>query len=210
MAATNFTATVAGSPDLPDRHSIASCTGIRNSDLKELNLDRRAGGSDISSAHRISTASRTNAKSFFFWANFTAAILHVFCRCERCSHEWIPRNGQEAEPRVCPKCHSPYWNSPRRSMMAYDDFREKIATTLHGAGRPLTWTEIRTAAGLPQLFPNNQWVHRLEKDIGLHRSRDAGGIVHWQLTTATGGHDPPAKAPEPARARARRKQSSME
>ena len=33
-------------------------------------------------------------------------------RCERCGHEWIPR--EEAEPRVCPKCKSPYWNRPRQ------------------------------------------------------------------------------------------------
>ena len=25
-------------------------------------------------------------------------------RCERCRHEWVPRN--EQEPRVCPKCKS--------------------------------------------------------------------------------------------------------
>ena len=24
-------------------------------------------------------------------------------RCERCSHEWVPR-GRGSEPRVCPKC----------------------------------------------------------------------------------------------------------
>jgi hypothetical protein len=28
-------------------------------------------------------------------------------------HEWIPRKAKE-EPRVCPKCKSPYWNRPRR------------------------------------------------------------------------------------------------
>ena len=33
--------------------------------------------------------------------------------CERCGHEWLPR--QEEEPRVCPKCKSPYWNKPRRT-----------------------------------------------------------------------------------------------
>jgi len=33
-------------------------------------------------------------------------------RCERCEHEWLPRSDQE--PRVCPKCKSPYWNRPRR------------------------------------------------------------------------------------------------
>ena len=30
-------------------------------------------------------------------------------RCERCEHEWIPRESK-TEPRVCPKCKSPYWN----------------------------------------------------------------------------------------------------
>ncbi len=34
-------------------------------------------------------------------------------RCERCGHDWLPR-AQEQEPRVCPKCKSPYWNQPRR------------------------------------------------------------------------------------------------
>jgi len=33
-------------------------------------------------------------------------------RCERCRHEWVPRS--EGEPRVCPKCKSPYWNKPRK------------------------------------------------------------------------------------------------
>jgi len=35
-------------------------------------------------------------------------------RCERCEHQWVPRSKDE-EPRVCPKCKSPYWNTPRRS-----------------------------------------------------------------------------------------------
>ena len=34
-------------------------------------------------------------------------------RCERCGHEWVPRNKAEA-PKVCPKCKSPYWDRPRR------------------------------------------------------------------------------------------------
>jgi hypothetical protein len=43
--------------------------------------------------------------------------------------------------------------------MTYDVFKQKIASVLTDADKPLTWTEIRTAARLPQLFPNNQWVH---------------------------------------------------
>ena len=34
-------------------------------------------------------------------------------RCERCKHEWQAR-GKE-EPRVCPKCKSPYWDTPKKS-----------------------------------------------------------------------------------------------
>ncbi len=35
-------------------------------------------------------------------------------RCERCAHEWIPRD-KEQEPVICPKCKSPYWNKPRKN-----------------------------------------------------------------------------------------------
>ena len=42
-------------------------------------------------------------------------------RCERCTHEWIPRdlgNDPDKEPAVCPKCKSPYWNRPRKNAAA--------------------------------------------------------------------------------------------
>ncbi len=38
-------------------------------------------------------------------------------RCERCEHEWLPRE-KNREPRVCPKCKSPYWNLPRKAKAA--------------------------------------------------------------------------------------------
>jgi len=101
-------------------------------------------------------------------------------RCERCEHEWIPRDF-EREPRVCPKCKSPYWDRPRRKLMPYEEFKDKVKGALKSAGRPLTWTEVRTVSGLPQRFPNNRWVRRLEEDIGLDRHRDRGGIIHWEL-----------------------------
>jgi len=34
-------------------------------------------------------------------------------RCERCEHRWVARG--EEEPKVCPKCKSPYWNIPKKS-----------------------------------------------------------------------------------------------
>jgi hypothetical protein len=107
-------------------------------------------------------------------------------RCERCGHEWIPRGGPDVEPKVCPSltCKSPYWNKPRRTA-TYEDFCKAIAKVLRGAKGPLTWTEVRTAAGLPQAFPNNKWVRKMETDIGLKRQRDEHGIIHWQLGANT-------------------------
>lgn len=65
--------------------------------------------------------------------------------------------------------------------MPYEEFKDKVKDVLKSAGRPMTWTELRTVSGLPQRFPNNRWVRRLEKDIGLNRHRDKGGIIHWEL-----------------------------
>lgn len=33
--------------------------------------------------------------------------------CTRCGHSWVPR---KPEVRVCPKCHSPYWDRGSRSV----------------------------------------------------------------------------------------------
>ena len=35
-------------------------------------------------------------------------------RCERCSHEWAPRNTSML-PKVFPVCKSPYWNTPKKT-----------------------------------------------------------------------------------------------
>jgi hypothetical protein len=87
--------------------------------------------------------------------------------------------------------------------MTYDDFKAKIVAALMPAGKPLTWTEVRTVAGLPQLFPNNQWVHRLEKDIGLIRHRESDGIIHWLLKDSAVG-EPPSKVTDKNSPRPRR------
>jgi DNA-directed RNA polymerase subunit RPC12/RpoP len=103
-------------------------------------------------------------------------------KCERCGHEWIPRGDVERDPRVCPKCKSPYWNKPRKvAPMTYEEFRDRVRSVLESTGHGVTWTQIRTAAKLPQMYPNNRWVRRMEDDIGLLRSRDHASIIHWQL-----------------------------
>jgi len=103
-------------------------------------------------------------------------------KCERCGHEWLSRN-EKLEPKVCPKCKSPYWNSPKKqtSPMSYEEFRDKIKEVLKFSKEPLTWTEVRTQAKLPQKWPNNQWVHRMDKDIKLIREKDKNGIIRWSI-----------------------------
>ncbi len=93
-------------------------------------------------------------------------------QCERCDYQWIPRD-IEQEPKVCPSCKSPYWNRPRKKASAttYEAFRDAVRSALEQERRPLTWTEIRTVAKLPQKFPNNRWVRDLERAISLTRPR---------------------------------------
>lgn len=66
-------------------------------------------------------------------------------------------------------------------MMTYEKFRDGIQETLTSHG-PLTWTEIRTTAKLPQAFPNNKWVRRMETDIKLKRNKDSHGIIKWSVS----------------------------
>ena len=70
-------------------------------------------------------------------------------------------------------------------MLTYEVFSRKIVETLREHGGPLTWTEIRTKAGLPQKFPNNEWVRRLQRDFGLRREKDSHGIIMWQVEQLT-------------------------
>lgn len=102
--------------------------------------------------------------------------------CERCGHQWVPRDPTQ-EPKVCPECKTPYWNKPKKqAAMTYEEFRDQVKGTLKSSGKPLTWTEVRTTAKLPQALPNNQWVHRMERDINLKRQRDEHGIIRWTLS----------------------------
>lgn len=45
-------------------------------------------------------------------------------KCERCGHDWLPRTDEE--PKFCPACKSPYWNTPRKDAKELDrDLRRK-------------------------------------------------------------------------------------
>ena len=97
--------------------------------------------------------------------------------CDRCEHTWVPREDTDY-PKVCPKCKSPYWDTPRKD---YATFRDTIAEILSASGEPMTWTQVRNEAKLPQKFPNNKWVHKMEQDIGLVREKLSNGTTLWKL-----------------------------
>lgn len=39
-------------------------------------------------------------------------VVELFV-CGRCDYKWLPRGANP--PKACPKCHSPYWDSPRKN-----------------------------------------------------------------------------------------------
>jgi len=68
------------------------------------------------------------------------------------------------KPQIKPK------EKPKK--MSYEEFRDKISGILKTEPGGLSWTEIRDRLKLPQKVPNNLWVRKMEKDIGLVRMLD--------------------------------------
>jgi antitoxin component of MazEF toxin-antitoxin module len=65
--------------------------------------------------------------------------------------------------------------------MSYEEFRDKIKQVLQYNDKGMTWTQIRSSLKLDQVVPNNKWVRRLEKDIGLMRLKGRDGVVVWRV-----------------------------
>lgn len=42
-----------------------------------------------------------------------ANIFLLGHKCYRCGHEWLPMEKGRI-PKVCPKCKSPYWDTPKK------------------------------------------------------------------------------------------------
>ena len=55
--------------------------------------------------------------------------------CERCSHRWSPKQPGLPEPKVCPRCKSYQWNTPRMRPPKADPYRNDPALA-HRATRP--------------------------------------------------------------------------
>jgi len=64
--------------------------------------------------------------------------------------------------------------------MTYDEFRDKIRAELQRKPDGMTWTELKRKLRLPQKVPNNKWVSRMERDIGLTRVSENRRFI-WKL-----------------------------
>lgn len=65
--------------------------------------------------------------------------------------------------------------------MSYEEFREKVKQTLQYQDKGLTWSQIRAKLKLDQVVPNNKWVSKMEKDIGLQRIKEKDNKIIWRV-----------------------------
>jgi hypothetical protein len=66
--------------------------------------------------------------------------------------------------------------------MRYVEFKEKIKARLIEHPEGLTWDQLKDQLELPYDRPCPDWVDRLERDIGLTRSREAHRSFTWKLS----------------------------
>lgn len=45
--------------------------------------------------------------------NLKDKLLSRIVKCERCGHEWLRRKESISKVRMCPKCKSAWWDTPK-------------------------------------------------------------------------------------------------
>lgn len=65
--------------------------------------------------------------------------------------------------------------------MRYVEFRDSIREELRRNPSGLTWPELRDRLDLPYTSPCQEWVKRLEIEIGLSRTKGSGRAYMWKL-----------------------------
>lgn len=71
----------------------------------------------------------------------------------------------------------------------YEEFREAVREVLIREHDGLTWRELREAADLPYERACPTWTARLEREIGLERTRGRGRAHVWRLLRGTPGRE---------------------
>ncbi|MFH1675976.1 MAG: hypothetical protein ABIC40_03040 [bacterium] len=65
--------------------------------------------------------------------------------------------------------------------MRYTEFRDAIRDELRRSPSGRTWPEIRDKLKLPYKSPCQEWVGRLEHDIGLSRTKGSSRALVWKI-----------------------------
>lgn len=68
--------------------------------------------------------------------------------------------------------------------MKYIEFRDTIKNELLLTPAGLTWVELRDRLDLPYDSPCQNWVGRLEKEIGLNRSERVNRALVWKILSS--------------------------
>jgi hypothetical protein len=72
--------------------------------------------------------------------------------------------------------------------MRYADFRNVIQKELSRNSSGLTWPQLKGRLHLAYERPCPEWIGRLEKEIGLSRTRAAGRAHIWRLKPPNRAH----------------------
>ena len=65
--------------------------------------------------------------------------------------------------------------------MRYVDFRDRIKNDLRRNPQGFTWRQLKERLDLPYQSPCQEWVKRLEKEIGLKREKGSGRAFIWKV-----------------------------
>lgn len=123
-------------------------------------------------------------------------------RCDRCGHEWVPRTDSEREPRVCPKCHSAWWNklpkpTPRVTEAEIANVveiilreRSNYAASIAELIKEIPNRIDLSAEDLAQspTRPNEPMWHQRVRNIRSHKDSPGNAIHEGRLIAIRGGY----------------------
>lgn len=122
-------------------------------------------------------------------------------QCDRCRHQWVPRTEGE-EPRVCPSCHSAWWNKPPKptARVTEAEIADVVEIILnerssHAASIAELIKEIPNridlaAEDLAQspTRPNEPLWHQRVRNIRSHKNSPGNAIHDGRLIAIRGGY----------------------
>jgi hypothetical protein len=65
--------------------------------------------------------------------------------------------------------------------MQYTEFRDSIHADLRRSSSGKTWKELKASLNLPYSQPCQEWICRLEREIGLERREKKRNALVWKV-----------------------------